>query len=150
MLEIVLQYVIPAIIAGLFGWAALASGKRREQKRVEAATKAAAEAARINEQFPGWAELVTENRQLRTEITDLTTSNGSLRSELAEVRDAVDELRRGANRKIAAVTRVLRQIAAQWPTAHGPDIDPADLAELEDTEVIPPEWIRRGAKETSP
>lgn len=149
MLELFVQFVLPTLIASGLGTAAILSGKSRDRKAAAEAARAAAESARLNEQFPGWAELVTENRAQRDEVARLSRENGALRSELSEVRDAVDELRRGANRKIAAVTRVLRQIAAQWPTAHGPDIDPADLAELEDTEVIPPEWIRRGAKETS-
>lgn len=50
-------------------------------------------------------------------------------------------------RKMGAVGRIFRQIRDQWTgDPHGPNIDPADIAELEDTEVLPREWIRRGSK----
>ncbi len=132
MLEILLQYALPALIAGLFGWASIASSKSRDKK----AADAAAEAARINEQFPGWQELVDENRKLRSELTAVQDVQSKLRKE-------IDQIRSWYSKKLSAVARILRQIADQWPTAHGPDISAADIAELEDTEVIPPQWIRR-------
>lgn len=44
-------------------------------------------------------------------------------------------------RRTGAITRILRAIAKQWPGAEGPDLDPADIAEIEET--IPAAWIRR-------
>lgn len=44
-------------------------------------------------------------------------------------------------RRWGAVGRVFRALAAQWTGPHMPNLDPLDLAELEDT--IPPQWIRR-------
>lgn len=42
--------------------------------------------------------------------------------------------------RTGAFGRILRAIAAQWPDTHGPNLDPADIAEIEDT--IPSAWIR--------
>lgn len=59
-----------------------------------------------------------------------------VRAELAEER----ELRR---RRDSAFGRLLRAIAAQWQgDAGGPDLDPADIAVVEDT--IPAAWMRGG------
>lgn len=52
--------------------------------------------------------------------------------------DAVEKL---AVRRSAAFARILRAIAAQWQDSHGPNLDPADIAEVEDT--IPPQWLRK-------
>jgi hypothetical protein len=43
--------------------------------------------------------------------------------------------------KSSAMARILRAIARQWPDDHGPDLDPSDIALIEDT--IPPQWLRR-------
>lgn len=45
--------------------------------------------------------------------------------------------------QMAAVGRVFRATAEQSSHPNGPDIDPADIALLEDTEVLPPSWVRR-------
>jgi hypothetical protein len=44
-------------------------------------------------------------------------------------------------RRTAAFARILRAIAQQWPTANGPDLDPMDIAVIEET--IPTQWIRK-------
>lgn len=65
-----------------------------------------------------------------------------LKSELERVYLRLDEVENAAVRRTSAFARILRAIAAQWPNTHGPDLDPADIREIEDT--IPPAWIRRG------
>ena len=69
-------------------------------------------------------------------------------AELQGAWDKLDELEREFNafrtaqaRKMSAVARIMRAIARQWPDSHGPDLDPADIAEIED--IIPVTWIRR-------
>lgn len=52
--------------------------------------------------------------------------------------------------QMRAVGRVLRATAEQSTDPRGPDIDPADIALLEDTEVLPPSWIRRHIVHPSP
>ena len=59
------------------------------------------------------------------------------------VRDALDEERTIRRRRDGAFGRILRAIAKQWSGAEGgPDLDPADIAEVEET--IPAQWIRGG------
>lgn len=53
------------------------------------------------------------------------------------------------NRRTGAFTRILRAIAQQWPLdGHGPDLDPADISEIEET--IPPSWIRKRHQASNP
>jgi hypothetical protein len=59
---------------------------------------------------------------------------GDLRSELLE-------LKRLDRTRVAAMTRILRAIANQWPAGFsGPHLDPADIAAIEET--IPEQWLR--------
>lgn len=51
------------------------------------------------------------------------------------------EFRSTHTRKMAAVARVLRAIARQWHDTTGPDLEPSDISEIEDT--IPAHWIRK-------
>lgn len=69
--------------------------------------------------------------------------------DIDRLKSAVSELTEKDRMKSAAFARILRAIANQWPTAHGPDLDPSDIALIEDT--IPPTWLRRGGdrKESS-
>lgn len=143
--EIFLQFVLPSLVALVAGIAGIVYRERRESARQKALAEAtakrereAAEAARLAKQFPGWTELVDENRNLRKELKDQG-------EKLDQVSEAVDTMREKDSRKMAAVARIFRAIAAQWPTPNGPDIPPSDIAELEDTEVIPRGWIRRSA-----
>lgn len=71
-----------------------------------------------------------------------------VKAELERVYRRLDEFENRDSRRTAAFTRILRAIARQWPTPEGPNLDPADIAEIEDT--IPPAWIRANPyKETS-
>lgn len=132
MLELIFQYVLPStIVAFVSGWFILA-GKRRER----AAAEAAAEAARLEKQFPGWQELVDENRRLRSDLTATDEKLSGIENQLTEVR-------KEDTRKMQAVARILRALFDQWPGGETPNLDPADIAEIEDT--IPPAWVRRRA-----
>lgn len=72
---------------------------------------------RVSDQLEGaWTEI----RQLKKDVETLTEK---------------DRLKSGA------FARILRSIARQWPTDHGPDLDPADIALIEET--IPPTWLRK-------
>lgn len=53
----------------------------------------------------------------------------------------IDALKEDAQRRSGAWGRILRAVAAQWPTPEGPNLDPLDIQVVEDT--IPPAWIRR-------
>lgn len=132
MLELIFQYVLPGTIVSLLGGWFLLAGKRRER----VAAEAAAGAARLEKQFPGWQELVDENRRLRADLTATDEKLSGIENQLTEVR-------REDTRKMQAVARILRALFDQWPGGDTPNLDPADIAEIEDT--IPPAWVRRRA-----
>lgn len=69
-------------------------------------------------------------------------------AQLKEAWERIDELDKKLGtlmtreaRRSGAITRILRAIAKQWPGTEGPDLDPADIAEIEET--IPAAWIRK-------
>lgn len=64
-----------------------------------------------------------------------------VKSELDRVYARLDEVEDATARRTTAFTRILRAIAEQWPDSHGPDLNPEDIREIEDT--IPPRWVRR-------
>ena len=132
MLELIFQYVLPGTIVSLLGGWFLLAGKRRER----VAAESAAAAARLEKQFPGWQELVDENRRLRADLTATDEKLSGIENQLTEVR-------REDTRKMQAVARILRALFDQWPGGDTPNLDPADIAEIEDT--IPPAWVGRRA-----
>jgi hypothetical protein len=65
-----------------------------------------------------------------------------LDGELKRVYARLDEVENAAVKRASAFARILRAIAQQWQgDPYGPNLDPADIREVEDT--IPPQWIRR-------
>lgn len=68
-------------------------------------------------------------------------------SQIDKLKSAVAELTEKDRLKSSAFARILRAIERQWPTEHGPDLDPSDIALIEDT--IPPHWLRRNRKDPS-
>lgn len=62
-------------------------------------------------------------------------------SDITSLKSSVSELEEKDRLKSSAFARILRAIARQWPSEHGPDLDPSDIALIEDT--IPPTWLRR-------
>lgn len=114
---------IVAIITtiGVLGAAGITFLATRGKTRTDAKTALDARIdARVAEQLDGaWAEI------------------GTLKSAVAELTEK-DRL------KSSAFARILRAIARQWPTEQGPDLDPSDIALIEDT--IPPHWVRRNLK----
>lgn len=132
ILPLVFQYVLPGTIVALIGGWFMLAQKRREK----AGTDAAAQAARLEKQFPGWQELVDENRRLRD---DLKTTDGKV----DELDGKLTELRRADRYKMNAVARILRALFDQWPDDNPPNLDPADIAAIEET--VPPAWVRKRA-----
>jgi len=116
--------VDPQTVIAVIGAAALALGAvltffaTRGKTKTDAKTALDARIdARVSEQLEGaWTEITT----LKADVATLTEK---------------DRL------KSSAFARILRAIARQWPTDHGPDLDPSDIALIEDT--IPPTWLRR-------
>ncbi|MFB4350435.1 hypothetical protein [Microbacterium sp. CR_7] len=119
----------PQTVIAVIGAAALALGAvltffaTRGKTKTDAKTALDARIdARVSEQLEGaWTEITT----LKADVATLTEK---------------DRL------KSSAFARILRAIARQWPTDHGPDLDPSDIALIEDT--IPPTWLRRARPST--
>lgn len=68
--------------------------------------------------------------------------------ELERVYARIDAVEKSAVRRTNAFVRILRTIAEQWPDQRGPNLDPVDIAEVEDT--IPAQWLRRPAHSKTP
>lgn len=88
----------------------------------------------------------TSDRRTATEVRMDARMDAALAAQDARIaaQDAtIAELQVLLKRRLGAVARIFRAIRDQWTgDQHGPNLDPADIAELEDTEVLPPEWIR--------
>lgn len=124
MVEILLQYALPvvvaAIIAGMFGLAT-----KRRDARNETEQKA----------LPTWTEAMTENRELRAELSEF-------RDEFKEYKTTTDQelrdLRSEFERQMGATRRVFRDVARQWVSPLPPVLHPDDVAVLSDT--LPAAW----------
>lgn len=107
-------------IAGLGSVIAIIYKSRAESTSIATTTKATLDAridARIASQLEGaWLRIDALGRQIDT-------------YEKREVR------------RNGAITRILRDIAKQWPNAEGPNLNPADILEIEET--IPSSWFRK-------
>lgn len=61
---------------------------------------------------------------------------------LRPIQEALESLKVQERTRTAAMTRILRAIAGQWPVGFpGPILDPADIAAVEET--IPAQWLTR-------
>jgi len=100
---------------------------RGENKNAAGQTKIALD-ARID------ARVAEQLKEAWTEIEGLKTDR--------------DEDKARQVRRDLAMTRVLRAIAKQWPAPEGPDLDPADIAEIQET--VPMSWIRKSRSDTGP
>ena len=67
-----------------------------------------------------------------------------VQQELERVYSRLDAFEERERRRNGAFGRILRAIAAQWSDPAGPNLDPDDIAEVEDT--IPVGWIRRSTR----
>lgn len=92
---------------------------RGENKNVALSTKAALD-ARIDERV---------SAQLKSAWEQIDTLNGK-----------VETLENQESKYKGAITRILRDIARQWPNPEGPLLNPVDIAEI--SETVPPSWIR--------
>jgi ABC-type protease/lipase transport system fused ATPase/permease subunit len=113
---------------------------RRERRNAENATLIAAKAAETDATEAETAEALAKfgvNIQLMKFIEE------TVKAQVAPVQKELAETRLGEARRTRAMTRILRSIEDQWPTgAPGPHLDPADIAEVEET--IPTQWLPKG------
>lgn len=114
-------------LTGLGSLFAVIYKSRNENKNAEASAKALLD-ARIDERVA---------KQLEGAWADIDT----LKSELKVQQELYKKSEQRGTRRDGAITRILRDIARQWPNAEGPNLNPADIAEIEET--IPTDWIRK-------
>lgn len=94
----------------------------RKRKNAREANDATLQAQRE----PTWNELVTENRNLRTDLGEME----------ARFDKKMDALERKMDRKITAFENVFRDIFNQWPADHEPPVfNSEDLTELLDNNI---------------
>jgi len=74
------------------------------------------------------------DERIEKQLKDAWTRIDSLETEFKELQTT-------QSRRDGAMTRILKALAAQWPDPHGPKLDPADIAIIEET--VPAQWIRR-------
>lgn len=119
--ESILIGAIPGIVALI----ALFYGEYR--KRQNAKEEADQTAAARRE--PTWNELVTENRNLRDEVT----KQGD---EIERIKSDLSSYKRATTRKFAAFENMLRDVFKQWPTGfEHPVFNSDDLTELRDADI---------------
>lgn len=78
---------------------------------------------------PTWNELVTENRNLRTEVDEQ-------RTDIDKIKDDLAQYKKTTNRKFRAFENMLRDIFLQWPShIEYPLFNSDDLSELRDADI---------------
>lgn len=78
---------------------------------------------------PTWNELVTENRNLRSDVNRQD-------SEIDRIRTDLDRYKRVTNKKFSAFENMLRDIFQQWPKdVEYPVFNSDDLTELRDADI---------------
>ena len=111
------------LMAALAGWLKARADRQLAEANLEA--QQAVTKQQIDQQID--QRLAAEVERLNGELDDLRSEMGALTAKFSQWK--------------AAVARVFHAIAAQWTGEGGPDIDPDDIAILEDT--IPLRWLRR-------
>lgn len=95
------------------------------------------------------AQQAVTKAQIDQQIDDRTLAElARLNGEVDELRVQLTTVQRQYTAWKAAVARVLHAIAEQWAGDGGPNIDPGDIAILEDT--IPLRWMRPRRPSTAP
>lgn len=127
--------VVAAIVTGVFLiWNRRGSDRaRRREARIAAQEISKTELdKRIDARVA--AELAAAWARIDEQQVELDKQAGEIRQLRADVN--------ARERVVSAALRVVAALARQWPGDLMPHLDPADIAELEDTEVIPKKWIK--------
>lgn len=119
------ESVLLGAIPGFLALAAMVYGKMQDRK----AKREELDQTNQARKEPTWNELVTENRNLREEVSKQGEAIDGIKRDL-------ERYKKSTNKKFSAFENVLRDIAAQWP----PHIDPPvfnseDLTELRDADI---------------
>lgn len=94
---------------------------------------------------PTWNELVTENRNLRSDVNRQDDEIDQMRREFDVYRDEFNLYKTTTNRKFTAFENVLRDIFHQWPKdVEYPVFNSDDLSELRDANIPWRDRVRIG------
>lgn len=130
------QSLLLGAIPGMIALIGLIYQEYRKRRNAKDDAEATASAKRE----PTWNEVVTENRQLRKDLTEQKVEHDA-KIESLEVRFGAFE--RKTNRRIGALSNIIHASASQWPAnVPGPYFPKEDLEALEDTD-IPYVWRNR-------
>lgn len=85
---------------------------------------------------PTWNELVTENRNLRSDVNRQDEEIQGIRDEFNRYRDDFNTYKKTTNRKFRAFENILSDAFAQWPIGfEHPLFNSDDLSELRDADI---------------
>lgn len=85
---------------------------------------------------PTWNELVTENRNLRSDVNRQDTEIQAIRDSFDQHKDDFNTYKRTTNRKFRAFENILRDAFLQWPSGFDhPLFNSDDLSELRDADI---------------
>jgi uncharacterized protein HemX len=124
--------LVAIALPGLLALAGVIYGKYqdRKQKREEA------DQTNQARREPTWNELVTENRNLRTEVATLNEKSRTQGEDIERIKSDVASYKSSTNRKFNAFENMLRDLFHQWPKdAEYPVFNSDDLSELRDADI---------------
>lgn len=120
------------LIASIPGFLALVGFIYNEYRKRQNAKEEADQTAAARRE-PTWNELVTENRNLREDVSNQSKEMTAFKSEFESKFDALE---RKMDRKIRAFENILKDIRNQWPADHEPPLfNSEDLTELLDANI---------------
>lgn len=119
------QEILIAAIPGLLALLGFVYNEYRKRKNAREEADLTLQARRE----PTWNELVTENRNLRSDVAEQGEAIDSIRKDL-------DLYKKSTNKKFNAFENMLRDIFHQWPQDHEyPVFNSGDLSELRDADI---------------
>lgn len=120
-----MQEILIAAIPGLLALLGFIYNEYRKRKNAKEEADQTLQARRE----PTWNELVTENRNLRTEVN----RQGD---EIETIKTDLSSYKRSTNRKFNAFENMLRDAFRQWPVGfEHPVFNSDDLSELRDADI---------------
>lgn len=116
------------LIASIPGFLALVGFIYNEYRKRQNAKEEADQTAAARRE-PTWNELVTENRNLREEVTQQGEAIERIKADLSSYKKTT-------NRKFNAFENMLRDVFRQWPSGfEHPVFNSDDLTELRDADI---------------
>lgn len=128
------ESVLLGAIPGIFALLAVVYGEYQKRKQAREAADQTNQARRE----PTWNELVTENRNLRQDVTNQGDEIERIKADLSRHKTAT-------SRKFNAFENMLRDVFRQWPAGfEHPVFNSDDLSELRDANIPWRDRVRAG------